>query len=139
MNETYKMTFNKIAVYVLTAILSSLSLGTLLAVVEILFFEDSWGFFPTLLVVALYTLPVYFVCAVPFSLFIDYSSKTKAMSAIKKLILFIIAGAVVGFLFGAYLLIGPVGGILEFVWPTVYGMIGSAVFFCLIELLKKWK
>ena len=139
MNETYKMTFNKIAVYVLAAILSSLALGSLLAFVEILFFEDSWGFFPTLLVVALYTLPVYFVCAVPFSLFIDYSSKTKAMSSIKRLILYILSGAVVGFLFGAYLLVGPVGSILEFVWPTVYGMMGSAVFFGIIKVLKKWK
>lgn len=139
MNETYNVTFNKMAVYVVTAILSSLTLGSLLAFIEILFFEDSWGYFPTLLVVALYTFPVYFVCAVPFSLFIDYSLKTKTISSIKKLAIYIAMGAVVGFVFGAYLLVGPVGSILEFVWPTVYGMIGSTVFFGLIELLKKWK
>lgn len=46
MNETYKMTFNKIAVYVLAAILSSLALGSLLAFVEILFLKIHGASFP---------------------------------------------------------------------------------------------
>lgn len=139
LNQTYIMIFDKIALYVVTAILSSLFLGSLLAVGGSLFSINNGAFISTVVWVGLFTVPVFFVVAVPLSLILDYSATTKYMSSVKKLAVYVLIGAIVGVIFWANLWIGPATNISEYIWPAVYGILGSAIFFGILEILKRRK
>ena len=139
MNETYIKTFDQFAIYVLTAMLTSISFGSLIGFVVILFFEDTWGFISVSLLYALFTLPVNGLVAIPFSLYVDFAKKTKDLSDVKKFSLYIIAGSMAGFFYGLILLTPPNYTIGDYLLPVLFGAISASLFFFIITALKKWK
>lgn len=139
MNETYKKTFDQFAIYLLCAILTSLSFGFLVALIAILFFEDSWGFIEIGLIYALYTFPVNALVAIPFSLFVNYAKKTRDLSYVKKFFLYLIAGSAAGFLYGIILSIPQRFVFEDYILPILFGATSASIFFLIITVLKKWK
>lgn len=134
MGERYKVVFDKVAGYFLTVILSAYVLGCVMAVIDLLFFKDSWGFVPISFLVALYSFPIFVVVALPFSLWLEHSKRTKMLSNNKKLIFYSAAGTVAGLLYGFVAL--PF--YIEFL-PGLYGFIGGVVYFLILRLLSKRK
>lgn len=139
MNERYKNTINRLSLYFLSSILASIAFGCLVGLYDSVVNEDSWGFTSIAILFILYTLPIYGFVVIPYALFVDYSKKTKALTQSKKFLLYVIAGALAGGVYGAILL-GPLyTSAGEFVLPIIYGVVSAVIFFCLLTLIKKWR
>lgn len=139
MNEKYKNTVDRLSIYILSAILASVAFGSLVALYDIIVNADTWGFASVALLFTLYTLPVYGLFVIPYALFVDYSKKTKLLAQSKKLLLYILAGGLVGGVYGAIILGSLYTGIGDFTLPVIYGVVSAVIFFCLLTLIKKWR
>ncbi|WP_040285056.1 hypothetical protein [Sporosarcina koreensis] len=127
----YQSTFDRLAVYLLAVFLSPLLFGACIALYSLLVFDDSWGFGPTALVTAVYSLPFFLFLALPVALFIDFSPKTKQRSRKMKILFYAGAGCLAGLL-GAVIF----GELFSGIDLGIFGIVGGLAYFSVLELLK---
>ncbi len=132
MTTTYKETFDRISLYFLAVIISPIPFGIFLALYSILFLQDSWGFGPTILVVALYSFPFFVFGAFPISLYIDFSTRTKNYLNRIKALLYAGFGGLAGLL-GSIVLYD----LFSIITMFVFGMVGGIIQFFILTLIKK--
>lgn len=132
MAADYKETFDRFSLYVLALLISPVLFGAILAVYSLIVFDDSWGFVPELLVVTLYSFPFFALMAFPVSLYIDFSSRTKSYPTKTKGFLYVVFGAVAGFICSLILY-----DMFSTFFMLIFGMIGGLVHFVILTLIKK--
>ncbi len=132
MEADYKETFDRISLYVLALLLSPVLFAAILAVYTVITFDDSWGFVPTLLVVALYSFLFFALTAFPVSLYIDFSNRTKSYSTKIKCLMYAVFGALAGFI-GSLILYD----MYSIFFMLIFGMIGGIIHFVVLMVLKK--
>lgn len=131
-STAYKRVFDRLALYLLAVVLAPVLFGACLTLYSMAMHEDSWGFGPTTLVIALYSLPFFALGAFPVSLYIDSSVRTKQRPWWIKSLLYVGAGSLAG-------LIGAVLFFDLFSIPAIilYGAVGALIYFGVVELVKK--
>lgn len=133
MTTNYKETFDRISLYFLAVIISPIPFGIFLALYSTLFLQDSWGFGPTILVVALYSFPFFAFGAFPVSLYIDFSARTKNYFNWIKVLLYASFGGLVGLLGNVVLY-----GFFSVITMLALGMVGGIIHFFVLVLIKKF-
>lgn len=133
MTTSYKEIFDRFSLYFLAIIISPVLFGGLMAIYSTLFFEDSWSYGPTVLVVALYSFPFFLFGAFPISLYIDFSSRIKSVPDKIKAFLYTFSGGLAGLL----------GGIVFFNLYSIisvffFGLVGGLTHFFVLVIIKKF-
>lgn len=131
MTPTYKTTFDRFSIYFLTIFISPVLFGAFLALYSIITFQDSWSFGPTVLVVAVYSLPFFAFGAFPVSLYIDFSSRTKNLPNWAKALLYVGFGGIAGLLASVIL-----HNLFSMIVMFVFGMFGGVIQFLVVALVK---
>jgi len=132
MTTDYKETFDRLSLYFLAILITPILFGAFIATYTIVYVDDSWGFSPTMLVVILYSFPVFAFAAFPVSLYIDFSSRVKGYPNWKKTMLYAGFGGLAGLL-GSIVLFE----IYSVLFMFFFGMIGGFIHFFILTLIKK--
>ena len=131
MITNYNETFDRFSLYFLAILISPILFGVFLAIYSIISFQDSWSFGPTVLVVALYSLPFFAFGAFPVSLYLDFSARTKNYPNWVKIFLYAGFGSLAG-LIGSIVL----SDLFPIIFMFIFGMIGGAIHFSILALIK---
>ncbi|WP_339250269.1 hypothetical protein NSQ43_11340 [Sporosarcina sp. FSL W8-0480] len=129
MTSSYKEIFDRSSIYLLTLLISPVLFGFLLAIYSAISFEDSWSIGPTVIVVAVYSFPFFAFGALPISLYIDFSARTKNYPNWLKVL--VLGG------FGTLAGLAAIGlfGIFNFMF--FFGFFGAVIYFFVLKLLNK--
>ena len=132
MTYTYKETFDRFSLYFFAIFISPILFGVFMALYSIISYQDSSSFGPTVLVVALYSLPFYAFAAFPVSLYIDFSAHIKNSPNRVKALLYASCGGLAG-------LLGSVVfyDLFSIPFMFIFGMFGGVIHFIVLVLLKK--
>jgi hypothetical protein len=133
MTTNYKETFDRFSLYFLAILISPIFFGIFMAIYSIIFFQDSWSFGPTLMVVALYSFPFFAFGAFPVSLYLDFSDRTKNYSNWVKVLLYAGFGSLAG-LVGCVVLYD----LYPIIFMFIFGMVGGVIHFSVLALIKKF-
>jgi hypothetical protein len=132
MTTNYKETFDRFSIYFLAILISPIPFGVFLATYSIISFQDSWSFGPTVLVVALYSLPFFGFGAFPVSLYLDFSARTKNYTNWIKALFYAGFGGLAG-LIGSIV----VYDLFSIIFMFIFGMVGGVIHFSVLALIKK--
>lgn len=132
MTTNHKETFDRLSLYFLAILITPILFGALIATYTIISVDDSWGFGPTMLVVILYSFPVFAFAAFPVSLYIDFSSRVKSYSNWIKAMLYAAFGGLAGLL-GSIVLFE----IYSVLFMLFFGIIGGVIHFFILAIVKK--
>ncbi|QUW22992.1 hypothetical protein JSQ81_05315 [Sporosarcina sp. Marseille-Q4063] len=133
MTTNYKETFDRFSLYFLAILISPILFGVILAIYSMISFQDSWGFGPTVLVVALYSWAFFAFGAFPVSLYLDFSARTKSYPNWVKALLYAGCGGLAG-LVGSVVLFD----LFPIIFMLIFGMVGGVIHFSVLVLIKKF-
>lgn len=143
MNKTYIKIFSLLSKKIGAALLTSIVFGILYAFAfitpaserqpNVYYFDLS----EILFFVVLYTVPVYILLAIPFSIFVDKSRLTKSLSYFKKIALFSLAGAIAGAILILLFIDFTYDEWLTTMLFALYGLISANLFLLFSTLLEK--
>ncbi len=132
MTTTKKVTFDRLALYVLAVLISTVLFGVVGSFYSIIISGKYGEFGPTFFGMALLSFPFFALAAFPISIYIDFSSKIKTNSQWIQALLYIGSGGLVGLLVAVilnefYLLISML----------FFGIIGGVIHFLILTVIKK--
>lgn len=139
MNETYRKVVSLATKKLGAALFASLTFGCLYA---LLFITPAslqepnvyyFGFSEILFFVVIYTIPIYILVAIPFSIFMEKNAKTANLSFLKRSLWYSIAGFAAGFLI--LLLMG--GEYVGAFFIACCGLVNANLFHLFLTLLTK--
>jgi hypothetical protein len=133
MTQNYKETFDRFSLYFLAIFISPILYGVLLALYSAISFQDSWSFGPAVLVATIYSFPFFAFAALPVSLYIDFSARTKNYPNWVKTLLYSGFGSLAGLLASAVLY-----DLFSIIFMFIFGMFGGVIHFSMLALLKKF-
>lgn len=133
MTLNYKETFDRFAFYFLSIFISPTLFGVFMACYSTVFYQDSWSFGPIVLVVAVYSWMFFLFGALPVSLYIDFSVRTKGYPNWAKALLYVGFGGLAGILGSVFLF-----NLYSIFFMFLFGMVGGLIHFFVLTVLKKF-
>lgn len=135
MENTYKETFDRFAIYLFATFLSPMLFAACFAFYLKLIGENSWTFLSLFILSAIFTFPVFLIGAIPVSLVIDFSKRGQSMSVLQKGSCYAGCGGIMGFLAGIWVF--GASETFTYLLAAVYGVVGGFFHFIVLSLLKK--
>ena len=135
MENAYKETFDRFAIYLFASFLSPVLFAVCFSFYSQLIMENSWTFLSMFILAAIFTFPIFLVGVFPISLFIDFSKIGKSLSVWKKGICYACSGGVIGCIAGIWVF--GASEAFTYLLAAVYGIVGGLLHFFMLFFLKR--
>ncbi|QTD41784.1 hypothetical protein [Sporosarcina sp. Te-1] len=135
MENAYKETFDRFAMYLFAAFLTPVLFGACFALYMMVAFDNSWTYLSMFLLAAVFSFPLFLIAAVPISLFIDFSKQGKTLPVPKKILMYGGSGGIFGLLAGIWVF--GAHDMVSYLTAGIYGVAGGLLHSFVLLLLTK--